>query len=83
MNIRVLLDIACRQDLRSRLHLHRCQHSLFSVESVSAIAQAALGAVLRPGARTFDDPNTQVLLDNGAVSIVFPDVNTAEQAGML
>jgi 2-keto-3-deoxy-L-rhamnonate aldolase RhmA len=59
-----------------------CQHSLFSVESVGAIAQAALGCGIAPlvRVRSYDDPDTQVLLDNGAVGIVFPDVNTAEQA---
>ena len=59
-----------------------CQHSLFSVESVGAICQAALGCGIAPlvRVRSYDDPDTQVLLDNGAVGIVFPDVNTAEQA---
>lgn len=59
-----------------------CQHSLFSVETVGAIAQVALGCGIAPlvRVRSYDDANTQVLLDNGVTGIVFPDVNTAEQA---
>ncbi len=58
------------------------QHSVFSVETVSAISQAALGCGIAPlvRVRSCDDENTQVILDNGAMGIVFPDVNTADQA---
>ena len=59
-----------------------CQHSLFTVETVGHIAQAALGVGVAPlvRVRSCDDPDTQVLLDNGVTGIVFPDVNNAEEA---
>ncbi len=59
-----------------------CQHSLYNVETVGHIAMAANGCGIAPLARVSgcDDPQTQVLLDNGVMGIVFPDVNTAEQA---
>ena len=58
------------------------QHSLYNVETIGHIALAALGVGVAPlvRVRSFDDPQTQVLLDNGVVGIVFPDVNNAEQA---
>ena len=58
------------------------QHSLFSVETIGHIAQAALGCGISPlvRVRSVDDPDTQVLLDNGVTGIVFPDVNTAAEA---
>src|ERR1051325_2318365 len=58
------------------------QHSLFSLESVGHIAQAALGCGVAPLARvrSVDDPDTALLLDNGVTGIVFPDVSTAAQA---
>lgn len=58
------------------------QHSLFSLESVGHIAQAALGCGIAPLARvrSVDDPDTSLLLDNGVTGIVFPDVNTADEA---
>ena len=59
-----------------------CQHSLFTVETVGHIAQVALAVGVAPlvRVRSCDDPDTQVLLDNGVTGIVFPDVNTAEEA---
>jgi 2-keto-3-deoxy-L-rhamnonate aldolase RhmA len=59
-----------------------CQHSLFNVETVGHIAQAALGVGIAPlvRVRSCDDPDTQVLLDNGVTGIVFPDVNNADEA---
>ena len=58
------------------------QHSLYSVETIGHIAQAALGCGISPlvRVRSVDDPDTQVLLDNGVTGIVFPDVSTAEEA---
>ena len=58
------------------------QHSLFSVETIGHIAQAALGCGISPlvRVRSVDDPDTQVLLDNGVTGIVFPDVSTAAEA---
>ena len=58
------------------------QHSLFSLETVGHIAQTALGVGVAPlvRVRSCDDPDTQVLLDNGVTGIVFPDINTAAEA---
>ncbi|OGA04251.1 MAG: aldolase [Betaproteobacteria bacterium RIFCSPLOWO2_02_64_14] len=58
------------------------QHSLYSVETIGHIAQAALGCGISPlvRVRSVDDPDTQVLLDNGVTGIVFPDVSTAAEA---
>jgi 2-keto-3-deoxy-L-rhamnonate aldolase RhmA len=58
------------------------QHSLFNVESVGNIAQGALACGVAPlvRVRSCDDPITSVLLDNGAMGIVFPDICTAAEA---
>ena len=58
------------------------QHSLYTVETIGHIAQVALAIGVAPlvRVRSCDDPDTQVLLDNGVTGIVFPDVNTAEEA---
>jgi 2-keto-3-deoxy-L-rhamnonate aldolase RhmA len=58
------------------------QHSLFSLESIGHIAQAALGCGIAPlvRVRSCTDPDTSLILDNGATGIVFPDVNSAEDA---
>ena len=58
------------------------QHAMYSVETTGHIAQAALGCGVVPMARvrSCDDPDTQVLLDNGIMGIVFPDINTAAEA---
>jgi len=58
------------------------QHSLFNIESVGHIAQVALSIGIAPlvRVRSCDDPDTSTLLDNGVMGIVFPDVNTAEEA---
>ena len=58
------------------------QHSLFSMETIGHIAQTALGCGIAPlvRVRSCDDPDTPVILDNGASGIVFPDVNTADDA---
>src|SRR5437016_11750096 len=58
------------------------QHSLFSLETIGHIAQAALGCGVAPlvRARSCDDPDMSVILDNGATGIVFPDVNSAADA---
>jgi 2-keto-3-deoxy-L-rhamnonate aldolase RhmA len=52
------------------------------VETIGHIAQAALGCGISPlvRVRSVDDPDTQVLLDNGVTGIVFPDVSTAAEA---
>ncbi len=58
------------------------QHSIFTVETIAHIAQTALGIGVAPlvRVRSCDDPDTQVLLDNGVTGIVFQDVNNAEEA---
>lgn len=58
------------------------QHSIFSLDTVAQIAQVAVGCGVMPlvRVRAYDDPNTSLLLDNGVMGIVFPDVDTAEQA---
>ena len=58
------------------------QHSLFSLETVGHIAQAALGCGVAPlvRVRSCRDADTSVILDNGATGIIFPDVNSAEDA---
>ena len=58
------------------------QHSLYTLETVGHIAQAALGCGIAPlvRVRSCDDPDTSVLLDNGVTGIVFPDISTADEA---
>ena len=58
------------------------QHSIFDVETVAHIAQTALdcGIAALVRVRGIDDPDTSLILDNGVAGIVFPDVNTAEEA---
>ena len=58
------------------------QHSLYNVETIGHIALAAIGVGVAPlvRVRSYNDPQTQVLLDNGVMGIVFPDVSTAAQA---
>ena len=58
------------------------QHSIFSVETIGHIAQAALACGIAPlvRVRSCEDPDIPLLLDNGVTGIVFPDVNTADDA---
>ncbi|MEO1091834.1 MAG: aldolase/citrate lyase family protein [Pseudomonadota bacterium] len=58
------------------------QHSLFGLETLGAIAQTALGVGVAPivRVRSVVDPDVSVLLDNGVSGVVFPDVETAEEA---
>jgi len=58
------------------------QHSLFNLETLGHIAQAALALGVAPVARvrSVRDPDVQALLDNGVTGIVFPDISTAEEA---
>lgn len=58
------------------------QHALYNLETAGAIAQSALACGLAPivRVRSCDDQDTAVLLDNGIMGIVYPDVNTAAEA---
>src|SRR6202048_4034078 len=59
-----------------------CQHSLFNLETIGHIASTAMACGVAPLVRVrgIDDPDVSLLLDNGAMGIVYPDVNTAAQA---
>lgn len=59
-----------------------CQHSIFDLESIQQIAHTALAIGVAPmvRVRSIDDPDVPLLLDNGVTGIVYPDINTAEQA---
>jgi 2-keto-3-deoxy-L-rhamnonate aldolase RhmA len=58
------------------------QHSIFNLETIAAMAQTAMAIGVAPlvRVRSVDDPDVALLLDNGVAGIVFPDVNTAEEA---
>jgi 2-keto-3-deoxy-L-rhamnonate aldolase RhmA len=58
------------------------QHSLFSLETIGHIALAAIGSrvAVLVRARSCDDPDIALMLDNGVSGIVFPDINSAEEA---
>jgi 2-keto-3-deoxy-L-rhamnonate aldolase RhmA len=58
------------------------QHSIFSLETIAHMAQAALGCGVAPfvRVRSCRDPNIAGLLDAGVSGIVVPDVNTADDA---
>jgi 2-keto-3-deoxy-L-rhamnonate aldolase RhmA len=58
------------------------QHAIYSLETIGHIAQTALGCGIAPlvRVRSCRDPDTAVMLDCGATGIVFPDVNTAQEA---
>jgi 2-keto-3-deoxy-L-rhamnonate aldolase RhmA len=58
------------------------QHAIFSLETISEIANTALGCGVAPlvRVRSCRDPDMSLLLDCGATGIIVPDVNTAEEA---
>jgi len=58
------------------------QHSVFNIETISNIAQTALAIGVAPlvRVRSINDPDVSLMLDNGVTGIVYPDVNTAEEA---
>lgn len=58
------------------------QHAVFDLETITAIASTALAVGVAPlvRVRAPDDPNVPVLLDNGVTGIVFPHVNTVDEA---
>jgi 2-keto-3-deoxy-L-rhamnonate aldolase RhmA len=58
------------------------QHSIYSLETIGHIAQAALGCGVAPfvRVRSCRDPDISVMLDCGVTGIVVPDVNSADDA---
>lgn len=58
------------------------QHSIFSLETIAHVVQTALAIGVAPlvRVRSCDDADTSLLLDNGALGIVFPDINNAAEA---
>ncbi len=58
------------------------QHGVFNVETIANLANAALAIGVAPLARVkcLADPDTPILLDNGVSGIIFPDINTPEEA---
>lgn len=58
------------------------QHSIFTLETIHHMAQTALALGVAPLVRVkgIDDPDVSLLLDNGVTGIVYPDINTAEEA---
>ena len=58
------------------------QHSIFDLESISAIAHTALAIGVAPLVRVrgIDDPDVSLLLDNGVTGIIYPDVANAAEA---
>ena len=58
------------------------QHAVFNVETVTNIASTAVALGVAPMVRVRSprDADVPSLLDNGVTGIIFPDVNTAEEA---
>ncbi len=58
------------------------QHSIFNLETIIHMAHTALAIGVSPIVRVrgVNDPDVSVLLDNGVTGIVYPDVNTVEEA---
>jgi 2-keto-3-deoxy-L-rhamnonate aldolase RhmA len=58
------------------------QHALFDLETIHHLALTAIaagvGCVVR--VRSVDDPSTSNLLDSGVNGVVFPNVESAEEA---
>jgi 2-keto-3-deoxy-L-rhamnonate aldolase RhmA len=59
-----------------------CQHSLFNIETIGEITSTAMSCGIAPLVRVrgIDDPDVSLLLDNGVMGIVYPDISTAAQA---
>jgi 2-keto-3-deoxy-L-rhamnonate aldolase RhmA len=58
------------------------QHALFDLETLGHIANVAFACGIAPLVRVrgVGDPDVSLLLDNGAMGIVFPDVSSAAEA---
>src|SRR5277367_2312128 len=59
-----------------------CQHSLFNLETIGHIISTAMSCGIAPLVRVrgINDPDVSLLLDNGAMGIVYPDINTPAEA---
>lgn len=58
------------------------QHAVFNAETIINLASTALPLGVAPMYRvlSLNDPNVPGLLDNGVTGIIFPDINTPEEA---
>ena len=58
------------------------QHAVFNVETATNLASTAIPLGVAPMYRvlSLEDPNVTGLLDNGITGIIFPDINTADEA---
>lgn len=58
------------------------QHAIFNLETIANLCNVALALDIAPlvRVRSVNDPDVSMLLDNGATGIVYPDVNTADDA---
>ena len=58
------------------------QHSIFNLETIIHMAHTAQAIGVAPLVRVrgVDDPDVSLLLDNGVMGIVYPDVNSAADA---
>ena len=58
------------------------QHAIFGLESILAIAQTAIAIGVSPLVRVrgIGDPDVSLMLDNGVQGIIYPDIDTPEQA---
>ncbi len=58
------------------------QHAIFNLETICHMAQTAMAIDIAPVVRvkSINDPDVSLLLDNGVTGIVYPDINTADEA---
>src|SRR5262245_12401437 len=58
------------------------QHAIFNLETIAHICNTSLAIGIAPLVRVrgIADPDVSMLLDNSALGIVFPDINTAAEA---
>ncbi len=58
------------------------QHAIFNLETIANLCNIALALDVAPlvRVRSVNDPDVSMLLDNGATGIVYPDVNTVDDA---
>ena len=58
------------------------QHSIYNLETISHMAQTAMAIGIVPLVRVrgVNDPDVSMLLDNGVMGVIYPDVNSAADA---